>query len=392
MTTFGSKSPLKSESFLDYLTIGRRQKIKNVKEVESLKEEGKVAIEGQIQNPATNCHIEEYIMEEYEERSMLDPSMNINREYQELVKVLINWINDELSNQRIIVKKLDEDLHDGQILGKLVEHLSGNKLDVIEVTLNEDLQRSKLRAVLDTTNRLLGLYHRPEAIKWSVQEIHNKNIVQIIHYLVALVQYYRPPVKLPENVIAARIVVQKRDGRLHHRRVVEQLTSCYNELGRRVESRDEFDLLFEQSPEKFQIVKKSLVNFVNKHLNPLNIECYAESKGSIDPNQFSDGLLLVFLIASVGSFFVPLGNIFLSTEEEQANGNGASFKETALSPKNYISTSPIQKLHNVNVAFHLMEDEGLHVSSKVRPEDIVNGDLKSVLRILYMMFVKYRHL
>lgn len=220
--------------------------------------------------------------------------------------------------------------------------------------------------------------------------------------------------KLPENVIAARIVVQKRDGRLHHRRVVEQLTSCYYELGRRVESRDEFDLLFEHSPEKFQIVKKSLINFVNKHLSSLNIECNAGPKGTdFDPNQFSDGLLLVFLIASVGSFFVPLGNIFLSTEEEQVNGNGTNFKETALSPKNYIGTSPIQKIHNINVAFQLMEDEGLQVCisffewpsnfdtfslsliqvcSKVRPEDIVNGDLKSILRVLYMMFVKYRHL
>ena len=181
--------------------------------------------------------------------------------------------------------------------------------------------------------------------------------------MVALIRFYRPPIRLPENVIAVRIVVQKRDGRLHHRRINEELTGSYYELGMRVDSRDEFDRLFEHSPEKFQIVKKSLVNFVNKHLRQLNIECNAGPKGTdLDPYQFSDGILLIFLMGCVSSFFVPLGNIFLSIEEEGINGNDASFRETALSSKNYINTSPIQKLHNVNIAFHLMEEEGLKVS------------------------------
>lgn len=83
---------------------------------------------------------------------MIDPSMNSSVEYQELIKILTNWINDELGyvpklssfgglivfqlttyrslfipsnfrDERIVVRKLDEDLFDGQILGKLVEHL-----------------------------------------------------------------------------------------------------------------------------------------------------------------------------------------------------------------------------------------------------------------------------
>ncbi len=40
--------------------------------------------------------------------------------FKELVTVLIEWINDELANQRIIVKYIDEDLYDGQILQKLL--------------------------------------------------------------------------------------------------------------------------------------------------------------------------------------------------------------------------------------------------------------------------------
>jgi parvin len=37
-----------------------------------------------------------------------------------------------ISEQRIIVKDLEEDLFDGQILGKLIEKSSGQKLDVLK--------------------------------------------------------------------------------------------------------------------------------------------------------------------------------------------------------------------------------------------------------------------
>lgn len=38
----------------------------------------------------------------------------------ELIRVLIEWINDELADQRIIVKDIEEDLFDGQVLQKLI--------------------------------------------------------------------------------------------------------------------------------------------------------------------------------------------------------------------------------------------------------------------------------
>ncbi|RWS31718.1 beta-parvin-like protein [Leptotrombidium deliense] len=378
----------KPESILEFLgTIGRRKKIK---EVEELTEEGKQAIDGSTISPAIDNLPEEFVLDEFEERSMIEPSMYENKYFQELIKILINWINDELSDQRIIVRNLEEDLYDGQILGKLVEKLSGQKLDVIEVTQNEDLQKSKLRAVLDTANRLLGLQSRWAAIKWTVEGIHNKHLVQIIHLLVTLIRHYRAPIRLPENVVVNLVVVQKRDGHLHTRTVSEQLTGSYDELGMRIEPRDAFDTLFDHAPDKLQIVKRSLVNFVNKHLNKVNIECYSgQTGGDLDPNQFSDGLLIIFLMGMCEGYFVPLGNIFTTTTDPLADVN--SPKETALSPDNYVDSSPIHKLHNVQVAFQLMEDAGIQVRHKVRAEDIANADLKSTLRVLYMIFTKYKH-
>ena len=46
---------------------------------------------------------------------------------------------------------------------------------------------------------------------------------------------------------------------------------------------------------------------------------------------------------------------------------------------------------NVTLAFELMQDAGL-ARPKARPEDIVNLDLKSTLRVLYNLFTKYKHL
>lgn len=77
-----------------------------------------------------------------------DPKLN------ELMQVLIEWINDELASQRIIVQDLAEDLYDGQVLQKLLEKLTGDKLDVPEVTQSEEGQKQKLAVVLHHFNKV----------------------------------------------------------------------------------------------------------------------------------------------------------------------------------------------------------------------------------------------
>lgn len=41
---------------------------------------------------------------------MIDPTSKDDPKFKELVKVLIDWINDVLVEERIIVKQLEEDL------------------------------------------------------------------------------------------------------------------------------------------------------------------------------------------------------------------------------------------------------------------------------------------
>lgn len=176
--------------------------------------------------------------------------------------------------------------------------------------------------------------------------------------LVSLARQFRAPVRLPERVAAQVVVVRKKDGQLIHRVVREEITSTYDDLGMRCE-RDAFDTLFDHAPDKLAVVKKSLVTFVNKHLSKVHLEVTDLE------TQFHDGVFLTLLLGLLEGFFVPLGSFHLTPKMHD------------------------QKVHNVSFAFDIMQDIGLP-KPKARPEDIVNLDLKSTLRVLYNLFTKYK--
>lgn len=127
-------------------------------------------------------------------------------------------------------------------------------MDVPEVTQSEEAQKQKLTVVLAHFNHILGI-QRVGTKKWSVQAIHSKSIVSIMHLLVALARHFRPPVRLTEHVIVPMVIVTKTAGQLNVRTVQEMITSSYDDVGMRCE-RDAFDTLFDQAPDKLQVVKK----------------------------------------------------------------------------------------------------------------------------------------
>uniref|UniRef100_A0A3Q3F882 Parvin, beta n=1 Tax=Labrus bergylta TaxID=56723 RepID=A0A3Q3F882_9LABR len=349
----------KDESFLGKLggTLVRKKK---AKEVSDLQEEGKNAINAPMLPPGTDIHPEDTLLEENAERIMLDPTSRENLKFKDLLKVLIDWINSELEEDRIIVKDLEEDCYDGQVLQKLFEKLSGRKLNVAEVTQSEIGQKQKLQTVLEAVNELL----RPHGwtIEWSVDSIHSKNLVAIVYLLVALAMHFQAPIRLPEHVSVQVVVVKKREGILQTALVTKELTSTTDALNLFLSTteRDAFDTLLDHAPDKLNVVKSSLITFVNKHLNKLNLEVTELE------SQFADGVYLVLLMGLLEDYFVPLYNFFLTPE---------SFE---------------QKVHNVAFAFELMQDGGLK-KPKARPEDVVNLNLKSTLRVLYNLFTNYKN-
>uniref|UniRef100_A0A8C2AQ64 Parvin, beta n=1 Tax=Cyprinus carpio TaxID=7962 RepID=A0A8C2AQ64_CYPCA len=286
--------------------------------------------------------------------TILDPTSREDLNFKDLQKVLIDWINSELEEDRIIVKDLEEDLYDGQVLQKLIEKLSGHKLNVAEVTQSEIGQKQKLQTVLEAVNGVL----RPLDwnTEWSVDSIHSKNLVSIVYLLLALAIYYAAPIRLPEHVSVKVIVVKKKEGILQTAHNCEFISHNYDFLTQR----DAFDTLLDHAPDKLNVVKTSLITFVNKHLNKLNLEVTELE------SQFADGVYLVLLMGLLENYFVPLYNFYLTPE---------SFE---------------QKVHNVSFAFELMQDGGLQ-KPKARPEDVVNLNLKSTLRVLYNLFTNYKN-
>ncbi|XP_075408722.1 beta-parvin [Tenrec ecaudatus] len=345
----------KEESFLGKLggTLSRK---KRAKEVSDLQEEGRNAINSPLSPILAGLHPEDTQLEENEERTMINPASKESPKFKELVKVLIDWVNKVLEEERIIVRNLEDDLYDGQVLQKLLEKLSEHKLNVAEMTLSEAGQKQKLQTVLEVVHKLL----RPHgwALRWSVDTIHGKYLVSILHLLIALAMHFRAPIRFPDYVSVQVVIVRKREGLLHSSYITEELTTTTEMMMGRFE-RDAFDTLFDHAPDKLSVMKKSLITFVNKHLNKLNLEVTSLE------SQFADGVYLVLLMGLLEGYFVPLHSFYLTPE---------SFD---------------QKVHNVAFAFELMEDGGLQ-KPKSRPEDVVNLNGKSTLRVLYSLLTKYK--
>lgn len=89
-----------------------------------------------------------------EQRSIIQPQSLNSPVVKELLQILIEWVNDELVEERIIVNDIEQDLYDGQVLHKLWEKLTGNSLNVMEVTQSEEGQRQKLNIVLNAVNHV----------------------------------------------------------------------------------------------------------------------------------------------------------------------------------------------------------------------------------------------
>lgn len=352
----------KDESFFEKLgTLGRKKKTQQLEqeaenEAIEVENEGAEAIDSAL--IPVSATLENILLEEGEEKRLLTAESRDDPRVREIIQLLIHWLNDELAPQRIVVKHIQEDLYDGQIIQKLIEKLANIKIEVPEVSQSEEGQKQKLHIVIETVNRIIaqGQY---EKAKWNADMIHNKDTVAIVQLLVAIAVYFRAPVRFPEYVNAQVLVVQKKDNQIKSRYVTEQLTTTQPELGVKGE-RDAFDTLFDYGPDKLAHVKSSLLAFCNKHLNKINLEVTDLE------NQFQDGVYLVLLMGLLEGYFVPLYSFYLQVVTHE------------------------QKVHNVRFAYQLMYEAGLQ-RPRARVQDIVNGDLKSTLRILHSLFTRYKH-
>lgn len=285
-------------------------------------------------------------------RALRDPSV------QQLIQSLVEWLNETLEDRRIIIKNLIEDLYDGQVLGELIEVLEGTKIDIVALA-SPILQKGRLRLVLKIISDKTGIAE--DQAKWNVEAIHSKDAVAILHILVALARHYRIRQTIPKNVKVRRIRLKQHLDRLETVLFEETITGEEEYLvpGDETSDRDVFDRLFEAAPEKLNTVKTSLLVFVNKHLSEMEVQL-TRIEGS-----FQDGINLIYLMGILENYYIPFYIYYPSPDTEE------------------------QKVHNVLRAFQLMEDADIS-TKRVKPEDVVKGDLKSILRVLYLLFSKYK--
>lgn len=154
----------------------------------------------------------------------LSPNSKRNPKFEQLQKVLMEWINATLLPEHIVVRSLEEDMFDGLILHHLFQKLSSLKLEVEEISLTSASQRRKLGVILEAVNQSLQV--EEQQAKWSVETIFNKDLLATLHLLVALAKRFQPDLPLPDNIQVEVIHIESTKMGLKSDKQVEQLTEC----------------------------------------------------------------------------------------------------------------------------------------------------------------------
>nr|XP_041569581.1 gamma-parvin isoform X2 [Taeniopygia guttata] len=297
----------------------------------------------------------EDVLAKGEKRKLIKPTSSSNPKLEELKLFLTDWINRTLKQEHIVVKSLEEDLYDGLVLHHLLENLGSLKLDVEKIALTEKKQRQKLSVILEVVAKCLQL--EESQLKWSVESILAKDLLSTLHLLVAIAKHFEPTLALPPNVQVETITIETTSRGLKTSNAVEYITENKENIG--AQSNDAFDELFNCAPDKLDAVKKALLQFVDQHVGKLGLNVK-----DIE-SQFSDGVILLLLTGQLEGYFLNLRNFFLTP------------------------ASTMEMLHNVNLALELLAEGGL-LNFPVNSEDIVNGDTKAIMRVLYSLYSKYR--
>ncbi|KAM7535419.1 hypothetical protein Aperf_G00000096903 [Anoplocephala perfoliata] len=342
---------------LNTMSRVRRRK----QEAEALVSEARQAMEDPLLPITPEIGPVGYQLAEGDECSMLEPHSKEQPLIKELIQKLIEWINRELIDERILVRDIEADLYDGQVLQKLIEKLTGESLNQPELTQTEMGQRQRLKMVLEEINNVLGVPEVYSEQNWPIAAIFAKDLVAILRLLVALARRFAPDVRLPSGCQLTLVIVRKLNGVLQHRRQVEVITEMIDSTDASME-RDAISALVDCAvPEKLEAFQQVLLQFVNQHLGKLNIHVTDLQK------QMDDGVYPLLLMGLLGGYFIPLHRYHLTPRTDE------------------------QKLANLQLVIQLMQEvEGIETGSASRADDLLHQDLKAILRFLYALYSRYK--
>ncbi|XP_076027940.1 gamma-parvin [Genypterus blacodes] len=295
-----------------------------------------------------------------QKRKIIQPSSLKDPKLEKLKGILVDWINSTLKPEHIVVQSLEEDLFDGLVLHHLLSRLAGVHVPAEEIALTIAAQTRKLELILEQLDKRLE--QGDSCIKWSLQLIHNKDLLATIHLLVAMVRCFQPELDLPPNVKVEVVVVEVSKGGIKSEAQMEVLTGVRDasaDSATNTGGEDPIEQLLKLEAHKVNTVKKAILHFINQSLSSIGLQVSEMDK------QFADGVILLLLIGQLEGFFIPLCDFSLTP------------------------VSHSEMLHNVTLALDLCNDSGLQVSG-VDPQDIVSQDVVATLKVLYILFKKHK--
>eukprot|EP00117_Sycon_ciliatum_P001904 scpid61742/ scgid7367/ Gamma-parvin len=287
-----------------------------------------------------------------------------------LCSSLLDWVNDVLGDRRVVVKDIREDFYDGQVLADLADELTGgghhNMPSVI--ALSEKSQLDRLAHVLKILNDIMRVSE--DESPWSVLGIHQRDMVATLRLLVAMVHHFSPDVKLPPGVVLEVMEIDRTSHGMQAKTRKEQITtgishrsSGNNHHDGYQPDDDVFDKLFNEAPEKVDAVKTVLTKFANNHLSKVSVLITEPGR------EMRTGVVMLMLLQLVGKYFIPL-------------------QDYSINP-----TIKDEYLHNNGLVIRVMQQQNIiSATCPVTPDDLVNGDLKTIFRLLYALFRKSKHM
>uniref|UniRef100_A0A095A4M8 Beta-parvin n=1 Tax=Schistosoma haematobium TaxID=6185 RepID=A0A095A4M8_SCHHA len=287
------------DSILSKLDTFKRKRKARL-EVEELNKESRQAIEMAV-SALTTDDPKQYQLEEGQERSFIEKSSQNSEGVKNLVDKLLTWINNELSEHRILVRDIQEDLYDGQLLQKLVEKLAKIKLDHPELTLSEIGQLQRLRGVLQTVNEVLHVSETWASQRWTAERIQQKDFVAILRLLVVIARQFKPEMRFQAGIFLTVIIARKLNGKLEYRYEREYIT----EVTETLPAGSPFDAISEH-----HMVLQAVLTFINTHLEQVGLHVNDLSK---DVSFLRKLLLISFRILI---HFIEIVSVWVTITEE----------------------------------------------------------------------------
>lgn len=266
--------------------------------------------------------------------------------------MLLRWVQDLVMDKDLVVKTL-EDTASVVILRAVYGTCTQNSVDL------ENLPRTYIETLKEIEKILVlfekSLCYKSTIQKWSAIQIFYRYIPSVLHLLTALYFDFKSSVApYTEKIeIPIRCISEKNEIFLIIEKIYDPKTICD------LNKTDEVMMRLFQDPKNCAQFEEGITGFLKTHLEPMG--------RTIDDLTlvFRNGINLILLCGSIENFYVPLWRYI----DKPVTENDMS--------------------DNIKYGFELLCSMGISTAG-FTITDILRGDRNATLKLLYVIFKKYK--